>query len=240
MSTIGIREGDTLTLTVAGTPVTVRAHASQLTESPELAVIITDGQLGALPHADAIEPALKTSMIWFKAKPGIDRAKLAGQVNRLAVADSNATVGGGIAESSDILNVLNMLLMLSYAMLAITVIISLTGLANQLALAVIERTNGISMLRALGTRRGVIRTEIVIEALTLTIIGTLIGLLVGLPLGIAGVKTQIGGMTSQFTTQLPWTQIGVLIPVILMAALLAAAIPARNATRIQPAQGLTS
>ena len=47
-------------------------------------------------------------------------------------------------------------------------------------------------------------------------------------------------MTSQFTPQLPWTQIGVLIPVILMAALLAAAIPARNATRIQPAQGLTS
>ena len=133
-----------------------------------------------------------------------------------------------------------MLLMLSYAMLAITVTISLTGLANQLALSVIERTNEISMLRALGTRRGVIRTEIVIEALTLTIIGTFVGLLVGLPLGIAGVKAQIGGMTSQFTTQLPWTQIGVLIPVILFAAFLAAAIPARNATRIQAAQGLTS
>ena len=45
-------------------------------------------------------------------------------------------------------------------MLAITVTISLTGLANQLALSVIERTNEISMLRALGTRRGVIRMEI--------------------------------------------------------------------------------
>ncbi|NEG96917.1 FtsX-like permease family protein [Bifidobacterium sp. SMB2] len=239
MSAIGIREGDTLTLTVAGTPVTVRTHASQLTESPKLAVIITDSQLAAIPHADAIEPALKTSMIWFKAKPGIDRAKLANQINRLAVSDPNATVGGGIAESNDILNVLNMLLMLSYAMLAITVIISLTGLANQLALSVIERTNEISMLRALGTRRGVIRTEIAIEALTLTVIGTIIGLLVGLPLGVAGVKAQIGGMTSQFTTRLPWTQIGILIPVILIAALLAAAIPAHNATRIQPAQGLT-
>ncbi|OXN01242.1 FtsX-like permease family protein [Bifidobacterium vansinderenii] len=239
MSTIGIKEGDTLTLTIAGIHVTVRAHASQLTESPKLAVIITDDQLAALPHTDAIEPALKTSMIWFKAKPGIDRARLASQVNRLAVADPNATVGGGIAESNDILNVLNMLLMLSYAMLAITVIISLTGLANQLALSVIERTNEISMLRALGTRRGVIRTEIAIEALTLTFIGTFVGLLVGLPLGIAGVKAQIGGMTSQFTTQLPWTQIGVLIPVILIAALLAAAIPTHNATRIQPAQGLT-
>ncbi|MBW3092567.1 FtsX-like permease family protein [Bifidobacterium sp. 82T10] len=90
------------------------------------------------------------------------------------------------------------------------------------------------------TNGGVIRTEIVIEALTLTIVGTLVGLLVGLPLGIAGVKAQIGGMTNQFTTQLPWTQIGALIPVILIAALLAAVIPARNATRIQPAQGLTS
>ncbi|WP_163196323.1 hypothetical protein [Bifidobacterium platyrrhinorum] len=68
----------------------------------------------------------------------------------------------------------------------------------------------------------------------------LVGLLVGLPLGVTGVKAQIGGMTGQFTTQLPWTQIGVLILVILMAALLAAAVPVRNATHIQPAQGLTS
>ncbi|MBT1171942.1 FtsX-like permease family protein [Bifidobacterium sp. MA2] len=240
MSTIGIKEGDMLTLTVAGVPVTVRVHASQLTESPKLAVIITDGQLDALPHTDAIEPALKTSMIWFKAKPGIDHAKLASQVNRLAVSDPNATVGGGIAESNDILNVLNMLLMLSYAMLAITIIISLTGLVNQLALSVIERTSEISMLRALGTRRGVIHAEIAIEALTLTVIGTIIGLLVGLPLGVAGVKAQIGGMTSQFTTQLPWTQIGVFVLVVLVAGLLASAVPARNATRIQPTQGLTS
>ncbi|KAB8287706.1 FtsX-like permease family protein [Bifidobacterium avesanii] len=240
MSAIGIKEGDTLTLTVAGVPVTVRAHASQLTESPKLAVIITNGQLAALPHSDTIKPALKTSMIWFKAKPGIDRAKLAGQVNRLAVADPNATVGGGIAESNDILNVLNMLLMLSYAMLAITVIISLTGLANQLALSVIEQTNEISMLRALGTRRGVIRTEITIEALTLTIIGTLIGLLIGLPLGIAGVRAQIGGMTGQFTVQLPWVQIGALVSAILIAGLLASAVPSRAAVRIQPARGLTS
>lgn len=240
MSTIGIKEGDQLTITIAGTPLTVRAHASQLTESPELAVIITDSQLGSLPNAAAIQPKLKTSMVWFKTRPGIDRAKLAGQVNHLAAADPNATVGGGIAESNDILNVLNMLLMLSYAMLAITVTISLTGLANQLALSVIERTNEISMLRALGTRRGAIRMSIAIEALALTVIGTVIGLLVGLPLGLAGVKAQIGGMTGQFTTRLPWDQISVLIPVILIAGLLASTIPARNATRIQAAQGLTS
>ena len=240
MSTIGIKEGDQLTITIAGTPLTVRAHASQLTESPELAVIITDSQLGSLPNAAAIQPKLKTSMVWFKTRPGIDRAKLAGQVNHLAAADPNATVGGGIAESNDILNVLNMLLMLSYAMLAITVTISLTGLANQLALSVIERTNEISMLRALGTRRGAIRMSIAIEALALTVIGTVIGLLVGLPLGLAGVKAQIGGMTGQFTTRLPWGQISVLIPVILIAGLLASTIPARNATRIQAAQGLTS
>ena len=240
MSAIGIKEGDALAITVADTTVTVRAQASQLTESPELAVIITDSQLAMLPNAATIRSALKTSMVWFKAGPGVNRASLAKQVDHLAAADPNATVGGGIAESNDILNVLNMLVMLSYAMLAITVIISLTGLANQLALAVIERTSEISMLRALGVRRGTVRAEIAIEALTLTVIGTVIGLLVGLPLGIAGVKAQIGGMTGQFTVAMPWTQIGVLIPVILAAGLLASIIPARNATRIQPAQGLTS
>ena len=240
MSAIGIKEGDALAITVADTTVTVRAQASQLTESPELAVIITDSQLAMLPNAATIRSALKTSMVWFKAGPGVNRASLAKQVDHLAAADPNATVGGGIAESNDILNVLNMLVMLSYAMLAITVIISLTGLANQLALAVIERTSEISMLRALGVRRGTVRAEIAIEALTLTVIGTVIGLLVGLPLGIAGVKAQIGGMTGQFTVAMPWTQISVLIPVILAAGLISSIIPARNAIRIQPAQGLTS
>lgn len=242
MSTIGIGEGDGIDLTVAGTQLSLRVRPSQLAESPRLAIVITDSTLDALPEATraGIERALSTSMIWFKSADGIDRGQLAKQVNQLAVADPNATVGGGIAESNDIMSVLDMLLMLSYAMLAITVIISLTGLANQLALSVAERRAEISMLRALGARRGVVRLSIAWEALVLTIIGTLVGLAVGMPLGIAGVKAQVGGMTDRFTIAMPWMQIGVLVPVILAAALLASAIPARHATAIAPAEGLTS
>nr|WP_240541520.1 hypothetical protein [Bifidobacterium callimiconis] len=57
--------------------------------------------------------------------------------------------------------------------------------------------------------------------------------------GVAGIKAQIGGMTGQFTVHLPWLRIGVLMLVIIAAGLLASVIPARNAIRIQPAQGLT-
>jgi putative ABC transport system permease protein len=240
MSTIGIKQGDKLTFTVGGVPITVTAMPSQLTETARLSIIITDSQLKRIPEATTIAKTLRTSMIWYASKPGISRTELAGQVNHLAISDPDAIVGGGIAESNDILNVLNLLLTLSYAMLAITVLISLAGITNQLMLSVIERTNEISMLRALGTRRGIIRNSIAIESLTLTTIGTLIGLVVGLPLGITGVKAQIGGMTTQFTTAIPWAQVVVLIVTILIAGLVAAVIPARHATHIQPAEGLTS
>ncbi|NMM94363.1 FtsX-like permease family protein [Bifidobacterium oedipodis] len=240
MKAIGAAAGEQIDLEVAGMPFTVVAQPSQLTESPRLAVIITDAQLAALPQGEQLTSQLVTSQVWFKARLGTSRAQLAAQVNRLAVADPEATVSGGIAESADILNVLNLLLTLSYAMLAVTVLISLAGLTNQLALAITERSREISMLRALGTRRSVIRGSIAWEALVQTVFGTAVGLVVGLPLGVAGVKAQIGGMTRWFAVSLPWAQVAVLAVVLIVAGLIASVIPARHATRIQPAQGLTS
>ena len=240
MKAIGVAVGERIDLEIAGIPLTVIAQPSQLTESPRLAIIITDSQLATLSQGDQLASQLATSQVWFKASPGTSRAQLASQVNRLAVLDPDATVSGGIAESADILNVLNLLLTLSYAMLAVTVLISLAGLTNQLALAITERSREISMLRALGTRRGVIRGSIAWEALVQTVLGTAVGLVVGLPLGVAGVKAQIGGMTRWFEVSLPWTQVVVLAVILIIAGLLASVIPARHATRIQPAQGLTS
>ena len=67
-----------------------------------------------------------------------------------------------------------------YVLLALSVIISIFGMINTLALAVFERTRELGMLRAVGMTRWQARTMIGSES----VITALIGAAIGLPLGM--------------------------------------------------------
>ena len=71
-------------------------------------------------------------------------------------------------------------LLLLYVLLALSVIISLFGMVNTLALSVFERTRELGMLRAVGMTRRQTRRMIRHES----VITALIGAALGLPLGI--------------------------------------------------------
>ncbi len=126
-------------------------------------------------------------------------------------------------------------LLLLYVLLALSVIISLFGMVNTLALSVFERTRELGMLRAVGmtqrqTRR-MVRHESVITAL--------IGAALGLPLGIflaALVTSALGQYDLRF--ELPLDQLIILSVVSVIAGLLAAITPARRAARLNPLEAL--
>jgi putative ABC transport system permease protein len=126
-------------------------------------------------------------------------------------------------------------LLLLYVLLALSVIISLFGMVNTLALSVFERTRELGMLRAVGmtqrqTRR-MVRHESVITAL--------IGAALGLPLGIflaALVTSALGQYDIRF--ELPLDQLIVLSLVSVIAGLLAAITPARRAAHLNPLEAL--
>ena len=126
-------------------------------------------------------------------------------------------------------------LLLLYVLLALSVIISLFGMVNTLALSVFERTRELGMLRAVGmtqrqTRR-MVRHESVITAL--------IGAALGLPLGIflaALVTNALGQYDLRFA--LPLDQLIILAVVSVVAGLLAAITPARRAARLNPLEAL--
>ena len=126
-------------------------------------------------------------------------------------------------------------LLLLYVLLALSVIISLFGMVNTLALSVFERTRELGMLRAIGmtqrqTRR-MVRHESVITAL--------IGAALGLPLGIflaALVTNALGQYDLRF--ELPISQLIVLAVVAVIAGLVAAVTPARRAARLDPLKAL--
>ena len=75
-----------------------------------------------------------------------------------------------------------------YAMLALSVIISIFGVVNTLALSVLERTREIGLLRAVGGSRGQVRRMVRYEGVITTLIGATLGLALGVFLARASPR----------------------------------------------------
>ena len=123
------------------------------------------------------------------------------------------------------------------AMVLFLAIPSLIAMVNTLAIGVIERTREIGMLRAIGATRKQVRAVILAEALILSGIGTVLGILTGIYLGYLAVQA-IGA--AGFPTVFAFPAGGILLAVAAGIAfgLVAAIIPARQATKLQVVEAL--
>jgi putative ABC transport system permease protein len=117
------------------------------------------------------------------------------------------------------------------ALLGLSVLIGLLGIANALALSVHERTREIGLLRAVGMARTQLRTMIRCEALIITGLGSMLGLGLAIGFGWASV-TAIRGLG---VTELvfPVGQLGGLVAAATAAGLFAAVVPARRAAGLK-------
>src|SRR6185436_962156 len=119
------------------------------------------------------------------------------------------------------------------AMLALSVIISIFGVVNTLALSVLERTREIGLLRAVGASRRQVRRMVRTEGILTTLIGATLGLALGVFL--AGLTTAaIEG--AQFSV--PYGQLLVMFLVAYVLGVIAAVAPARRATKLNVVDAL--
>jgi putative ABC transport system permease protein len=124
---------------------------------------------------------------------------------------------------------------LFYALLALSVIVSLFGLVNTLALSIFERTRELGMLRAIGTSRRQVRRTVRYEAAITALIGAVLGLVLGVLFALVVSRPL---EAEGFTFALPVLTLLALLAVSAVLGVLAAILPARRAARVDVLRAL--
>jgi putative ABC transport system permease protein len=115
-------------------------------------------------------------------------------------------------------------------LLVLSVLIAVLGIINTLALSVIERTRELGLLRVVGLQRRQLRRMIRVESVVIAVYGALLGLGVGVAFGWALVRALHGQGVTEFTV--PYGRLVQVLVVAALAGVLAAALPARRAARL--------
>ena len=124
-----------------------------------------------------------------------------------------------------------------YILVLFLAVPSLIAMVNTLAIGVIERTREIGMLRAVGSTRGQVRRVVLAEALILAALGTVVGIIAGLYLGYMGVAAM---RAFGYPMDYVFPTTGVILALVagVIFGVLAAIIPARQASRLEIVQAL--
>ena len=105
--------------------------------------------------------------------------------------------------------------------------------------AVVERRQQIGVLRAIGYRRRMVQLSFLLEASFVALFGTAIGVVLGLVLSYNAISDiRAEEAEEKLRWVVPWFQIGVIVAVTYVFSLLATYLPARQASRIYPAEAL--
>ena len=116
-----------------------------------------------------------------------------------------------------------------YALLAMSVVISLFGIANSLFLSIHERTREFGLLRAIGATRAQVRRVVRYESVITAVIGGLLGIAIGLLFGylMTAALADLG-----LTFSVPVAQLAGFLVLAVIVGVLAAVAPARRGARV--------
>ena len=115
-------------------------------------------------------------------------------------------------------------------LLSLALVIALLGIANTLALSIVERTREIGLLRAVGMLRRQVRQMVRWEALITAVFGAVLGLTVGVGIGYGVVASLADDGLGSFS--LPAGQLLFWLVIAAIAGLIASIGPARKAARL--------
>lgn len=226
----GLTVGGTVTLrALGGPPTTLTIGAVQRVEPPGGSI----GRVRGAPMVGTevmrrIAPRAIYTSIFAKAAHGADPAAAGRALTRTLETTPQVTVQNRTAYKEAERESADQLLKIVYGLLALTIVVSVLGVINTLALSTIERTREIGLMRAVGTSRAQVRQLIRSESVVITGYGVLLGLALGLSWGLAMWRA----MPALDVLAVPWLTVAAVIVGAGLAGLVAAIVPAARAVRL--------
>jgi putative ABC transport system permease protein len=227
----GLRTGDSFTVT------TNRGNEAPFTVLGEYRdPVLFTGITVSDAAADALDVPPDPSVGVVAFDPGADAAAVQADVTeRVEAQFPIVNVQSNAEFKEDFESQIDQILALLYALLAISLIISLFGIVNALVLSIYERTREIGMLRAIGTTQRQMRSIVRYESIITAVIGGVLGILIGV--FFAWILTR--GLEDQgIRFELPIVTLVVFLVLAVLAGVLAAVLPARRAARLNPLEAL--
>jgi putative ABC transport system permease protein len=168
--------------------------------------------------------------VFVKTKPGVSPSAFRASVADLLRTYPNvrAEDRAGFKKSQHAM--VNQLLLLINALLALAVIIAISGIVNTLVLSIFERTRELGLLRAVGMSRRQVRRMVRWESVIIAVFGAVLGLVLGVIFGTLLVNAlHDQGINA---LRIPFLSLAGFMVFAVLAGVLAAALPARRAARL--------
>ena len=228
----GVRVGDTFELRSGPGRVPVRVVGSYQRRELWDDSIVAPGTLDDLPAVDSVD-----RLVFVRTEPGADPSEVAERLSTAVgtVPNSSARTAAEFVErrtsSVDVvLGIVSVLLLFAVAVASL-------GIANTLALSVVERTRELGLFRVSGMTRRRTRRMVRIEGVVIALFGATLGVALGVSFGAALVAV----LPSE-TVELgfPWVRLAALVAIGGLIGVVAAALPARRAARLDPLEALSA
>ena len=170
------------------------------------------------------------SVLLVEARKGVSAEQVRASVDRVVAAEPTVEVLNRAEFTKSTTSQIDTVTTIITILLGLSILIAVLGIVNTLALAVIERTHELGLLRAVGLSRRQTRRMVTVEAVIVSVFGALLGIGVGSVFGIAFQRA----LADQGIDQLsfPAGRLVVFVVVAGLAGVLAALLPARRAARL--------
>ena len=198
-----------------------------------VAAIYDEGTFGeyfiAVDDLASVDPGAGDTVVLANAAGGEVTPASDATIDQIAEAFPLASLQTTQEYQDQIAGELNQLLTVIYAMLGLAIVIAGFGIANTIALGIVERTGEIGLLRSVGmTRRQVVRMVRVESILVATLGG-----LVGIGSGIALALLLLGRLDEEVSVvSVPPLPLAAVVGLCVVLGALAAILPARRAARL--------
>jgi putative ABC transport system permease protein len=182
---------------------------------------------------------INTVVIYLK--PNVDRDAARRRLEALFGPKYGAFTVTNASIRAEVMKIFDQTFMITYALLAVAIVVAVLGIINTLSALILERTRELALLRVAGMSLGELRAMLLLESALLGIAATATGVVMGYALSwilINVINKQSFGWTIAFHT--PVALISGSLAITFAASVLAGLVPARLASRLDLATAIKS